>query len=87
MGSSPYLWFFHTKQRLLEQNNKSKGPRCDLSFCTCTTSWVASDLLVSIGPRPHLWFLIAKQRRLVQNYKALRAPDLTCRFVHAKQRD
>ena len=58
-----------------------------MSFCTCTTSWVASDLLVSIAPRPHLWFLIAKQRRLVQNYKALWAPDLTCRFVLAKQRD
>ena len=62
------------------------GPRHDLSLCTCTTAWVASDLLVSIGPRPHLWFLIVKQRLLVKNYKALCVPDLTCHFVHAKQR-
>ena len=28
-----------------------------------------------------------KQRILDQNYKYLWVPDLTCRFVHAKQRD
>ena len=60
------------------------GPRHDLSFCTCTTAWVALDLLVSLGPGPHLWFLIAKQCLLVQNYKSLWVPALTCRIVHAK---
>ena len=59
------------------------SPRYDLSFCTCTTACLASDLLVSMGPHPHLGFLIAKQCRLVQNYKSLWVPDLTCRFVHA----
>ena len=39
-----------------------------------------------MGPRSHLWILIAKQRLLVQNYKSLWVPDLTCRFMHAKQR-
>ena len=63
------------------------GPRYDRSFCACTTACLASDLLVRMGPCPHLLFLIAKQRRLVQNYKSLWVPDLTCRFVHAKQRD
>ena len=63
------------------------GPRHDLSFCTCTTESLASELLVSMGPRPHLWILIAKQRLLLQNYKSLWVPGLTCRFVHANHRD
>ena len=63
------------------------GPRHDLSFCACTTACLASELLVSVGPRPHLCFLIAKQRLLVQNYKSLWVPDITCRLVQAKQRD
>ena len=40
-----------------------------------------------MGPSPHLWFLHAKQRLFDQNYKSLWVPGLTCRFVHAKQRD
>ena len=63
------------------------GPRYDLSFCVCTTACLASELLVSIGPRPHLWILIAKQRLLVQNYKPLWDPVLTSRFVHANHCD
>ena len=54
-------------------------------LCACTTVCLASDLLVSMGPRPHLWYLIAKQRLLVQHYKTVWVPDLTYRFVHAKQ--
>ena len=48
---------------------------------------IASELLVSMGPSLHLWFLHAKQRLQDQNYKSPWDPDLTCRFVHAKQRD
>ena len=40
-----------------------------------------------MGPRPNQWSLIAKQRILVQYYKSLRVPGITCRFVHAMQRD
>ena len=63
------------------------GLRHDLSFCACTTACLASEILVSVGPSPHLWFLHAKQRHLDQTYKSLRVPDLTCRFVHAIQRN
>ena len=63
------------------------GPRHDLSFCACATVRLASELLVSMGPSLHLWFFHAKQRLLDQNYKSLWVPDLTCRFVHEKQRD
>ena len=63
------------------------GPRYDLSLFACTTACLASELLVSMGPSLHLWFLHAKQRLLDQNYKSLWVTDLTCRFVHAKQRD
>ena len=49
--------------------------------------WLASELLVSMVPRPHDWFLDAKQRLLDCNNKSLRVPNITCRFVHAKQLD
>ena len=65
----------------------SMGPRPHLSFCAWKTAWVASELLVSMGASRNLWFLRAKQRLLDQNYKSLWILDLTCRFVHAKQRD
>ena len=51
------------------------------------TATLAPELQVSMGPSPHLWFLHAKQRLLDKNYKSLWVPDLTCRFMHAKQRD
>ena len=51
------------------------------------TAPLAPELQVSMGPSPHLYFLHAKQRLLDQNYKSLWVTDLTCRFVHAKQRD
>ena len=59
------------------------GPRYDLSFCACTTAYLASELLVSIGPSLHLWFLHAKLQLLDQNYKSLSVLDLTCCFAHA----
>ena len=58
-----------------------------LWFCACKTAWLASELLVSMGPCPHTWFLDAKQQLLDQNNKSLWVPDLTCHFVHAKPRD
>ena len=51
------------------------------------TAPLAPELQVSMGPSLHLYFLHAKQRILDQNYKSLWVPDLSCRFVHAKQRD
>ena len=49
----------------------------------CKTAWLASGLLVSMGPSPHLWLLHAKQRLLDLNYKSLWVQDITCGFVHA----
>ena len=65
----------------------SKSPRQNLSFCAWKTATLAHELLVSIGPNPYLWFLHSKQRLLDSNNKSLRVPDITCRFVHAIQRD
>ena len=48
------------------------------------TAWLASELLVSMGPLPHDWFLDAKQRLLDRNNKSLWVTNITCRFVHAK---
>ena len=53
----------------------------------CKTVWLASELLVSMGPSPHVWFLDAKQRLFDRNNKSLLVPAITCGFMHAKQRD
>ena len=63
------------------------GPRPHLRFFAFKTEPLAPELQVSMVPSPHLWFFQAKQRLLDQNYKPLWVPDLTCRCVHAKQRD
>ena len=55
-------------------------PRHHLSFCACTTAWLAPEIYVSMGRSPYLWFLHAKQRLLEQNYKSLWVPGLTCRL-------
>ena len=56
-------------------------------FFVFKTSTLGPKLHVSMGPCPHLWPLIAKRHLLIQNYKSLWVPDITCRFVHAIQRD
>ena len=53
----------------------------------CKTAWLASELLVSMGPSPHVWVLDAKWCLLDLNNKSLCVPDITCRFLHALQRD
>ena len=69
------------------EKHVSMGPRHHLSFCACNKVWLVPESLVSIGPSPHVWFSHAKQPLLDQNNKSLWAPDITCRFVHAIQRD
>ena len=63
------------------------GPRPHLLFSACKTAFLGSELLVSMDPSHHLWFLHAKQRLLDPNNKSLYVPEITCRFVHAIQRD
>ena len=53
----------------------------------CKTAWLASELLVSMGPSPHVWFLEAKQRLFDRNNKSLCVPAITCGFIHPKERD
>ena len=84
MGPRPHLWFLHTKQRLLDQSNKSLWvPDMTCRFVHAQQLGLTSGLLVSMGPSPHLWLLHAKQRLLDLNYKSLWVQDITCGFVHA----
>ena len=85
VGSSHHLLFCACKTATLGQ--VSVGPKPNLWFSTCKTACLTSELLVSMGPSPHLRFLHAKQRLLYPNNKSLWVPDVTCRFVHARQRD
>ena len=56
------------------------GSTPHLSFCGCKTTWLASELLVSMGPSPLLRLLHAKQRLLDPIYKSLWVPALICGF-------
>ena len=93
MGPSPNLWLLHAKQRLLHAENHGwvLGPieTCNFSpnAAGLNAACLASEWLVSMDTSPHLWFLHAKQRLLDPNNKSLWVPDITCRFVHAIQRD
>ena len=58
----------------------SMVPRHNLSFCAFKTTWLASELLVSMGPSPHFWFLQEKQRLKDRNFKSLWVPALICCF-------
>ena len=63
------------------------GSSPHLWFCACKTVSLGLELQVSVCPRPQLCFLNVKQSLFDQNRKSLRFPDMTCRFVHTKQRD
>ena len=87
-GSQPSSVAFACKTATFGQELQfSIGPRPHLSFCACKTACLASELPVSMGPSPPLWFLDAEQQLLYQNNKSLWVPDITCHFVHEKQRD
>ena len=88
MGSRPHLSFCPCKSVwLAPEILVSMGPRHNLWFCACKTAWLPPELFVSMDPNPYLWFLHSKQRVLDSNNKSLSVPDITCRFVHAIQRD
>ena len=87
IGASPHLWFCAFKTATLGSKlHVSMGPRPHLLFSAFKTACLASELLVSMGPSPHVLFLDAKQW-LLDWIKKYMSPDVTCRFVHANQRD
>ena len=51
----------------------------------CKTATLGPQLQVSMRHRPHLWFYTFITANLAP--KSFWVPDLTCCFVHAKQRD
>ena len=86
MGSSPHLWFCALQNSDLKPELQvSMGPRPHLVIL-CMQNRVPSFRITSpYGSCSHLWFLHAKQPLLYTNNKNLWDPDITCRFVHAKQ--
>ena len=87
IGSIPHLWFCAFKPATLGPKlYVSMGLRPHLWISACKTACLTSELLVFIGPSPNPWFLHAKEL-LDPNNKSLWVPEITCRFVHAIQRD
>ena len=59
----------------------SIGPRLHLSFCEYKTAWLASDLLVSMGPSPHRCCLHLNKEfwsRITSLYWSLTTPVVLC---------
>ena len=44
------------------RNTSLYGFQPSSAVYACKTAWLASELLVSMGPSPHVWFLEAKER-------------------------
>ena len=64
----------------------SMGPRHHLSFCACKTACLALRITsIYVSQTSSVRFVDVKQGLLDQKYKSLWDPDLTCRFVLAKQ--
>ena len=87
MGPSVHLWFLHAKQRLLDQDNKSIFVP-DITSCHLHANSVISTRNTSLyGCQPSSVVFACKTASFGPEYKSLLVPDLTCRFVHAQQRD
>ena len=100
IGSSPHLCFFFMQNSVFRTRLTSLHRTQTSSVVLRTHNNVLStritrlygfqpsalETLVSIGPSPHLRFLHANQRLLDENYMSLWATELTCDFLHAKQR-
>ena len=54
--------------------------------CACTTACLATELLVSMGPRPHLWFWLQNSvfwDRIIGLYWSQSSPVVLCRHNSA----
>ena len=63
------------------EKQASMGPIHDLSFCSCTTACLASELLVSMAPSTLLWFLHANSdfwTRITNLYGSQTLPVVFC---------
>ena len=87
-GSQPSSVVFASKTAAFgPELQVPRRPWPHLRLFAFKTAPLAPELQVSMGPSPHLWFFHSKQRLLDHNYKPLWVQDLTCHFVHVKQRD
>ena len=88
------LYGYQTSPVILFMQNRVPSIRITSSYGSqtspvifCMQNSVPNIRITSLyGSQPSSGFLLAKQRLLDQTYKSLRVPDLTFRFVHAKQR-
>ena len=86
VGPNPYLWFLHSNSdfwsRITSLYRTHTSP-----VIFCMQNSVPSIKITSLcGSQPLSVVFACKQRLLDQNNKSLWVPDLTCDFLHAKQR-
>ena len=87
IGPSPHLWLFHAKQDFWIWIINLYGSQTSPMVLWMQISVISNRNTSLHGSQTSSEVFQAKQRLLDQNYKSLWVPDLTCHFVHAKQRD
>ena len=77
---SLHLWFCMQNGDFSTRISSLYSSQTSTMVLAFKTSWLAPELLFSMGPIPHPSFLQAKHRLLDQNFKSLLSPDLTYGF-------
>ena len=86
VGPSPHLWFLHAKQRLLYEHTSLYGFQTS-TVASCIHNSVISTRITSFyGFQPSSVVLYLQNSDLRTKLACLWVPDLTCDFLHAKQR-
>ena len=86
MGPSPFLWFLHAKQRLLEQNYKSVGTQTSPVLLCMQISVISTINTGPLGPRHNLSFCACKTAWIAPDLLISMGPSPHLWFLHAKQR-
>ena len=86
-GPSPRLWFLDSKHRLLTRITSLHGYQpSPVVLCMQISdfrTWISSVY----WSQPSFVVFACKTATFGPTYKSLLVPDITCHFVHAKQRD
>ena len=86
VGPSPHLWYLHAKQRLLYEHTSLYGFQTSTVASCIQNSVISTRITYFYGFQPSSVVLCIQNSDLRTKIACLWVPDLTCDFLHAKQR-
>ena len=87
MGSSPRLWFLDAQQRLWNGLTRLYGSQTSSVVLCIQKSDFRTRIVCLYGSQPSSVVYACKTATFGPEYKSLWVAVLTCRYVHAQQRD